>query len=210
MRVLLSSAYWPNLQYFYYLLNHDFIIIEQFDNYQKQSYRNRTQILAANGPLSLFLPITKNLPKVLVKDIQISHVENWEHKHWGAIKSAYGKAPYFEFFADEIAALYETKHDSLLEFNLAQIACVFRILRIKKKIELSSAFVASPQEVIDMRETIHPKSEIAFDTPVGKILSQPYYQTFGEKFSFVPNLSILDLLFNKGLAAIDYLKQNEN
>src|SRR5690606_7335589 len=133
-----TTAYWPNLEYIYYILNHEFIVIEQFDNYQKQSYRNRTQILAANGPLNLFLPITKNLPKVLVKDIKISHSENWEHKHWGAIKSAYGKAPFFEFFADEIALLYDTKHDSLLQFNLAQLNCILKLLRVKKKIHLSS------------------------------------------------------------------------
>ena len=96
MKVLLSTAYWPNLHYFFYLLNSDEAVIEQHDHYQKQSYRNRTRILSANGPLDLQIPVKKSAQKEEVTGIEISHTESWRQIHWVAICSAYGKSPFFE------------------------------------------------------------------------------------------------------------------
>src|SRR4051812_19762950 len=104
MTPLLSSAYWPNLHYFFYLINYDKADIEQWDNYQKQTFRNRTTILSANGLLDLNIPVKKSAHKELMKDVEISYSERWQQKHWRAIASAYGSAPYFEFFGEEIAA----------------------------------------------------------------------------------------------------------
>jgi hypothetical protein len=207
MKVLLNTAYWPNLHYFYYLVNSNEAVIEQHDHYQKQSFRNRTRILSANGPLDLQVPLRKRKHKELVKEIEISQTERWQQKHWGAISSAYGNSPYFDFFAEEIGFFYNHEFKTLLEFNKAQLDCVLNILRIRKKILLSSFFEIDPPGAIDLRAIIHPKINYDQDPVVARVLTTSYYQTFGEKFNFVPNLSILDLLFNKGLETLGYLQR---
>ena len=106
MNVLLVTSYWPNLHYFFYVLNASIIQIEQFDNYSKQSYRNRTQILSANGILNLSIPIKKNKSEKVVNAIEISYKEDWQKNHWRAITSAYKNSPYFDFFEDDLKVFY--------------------------------------------------------------------------------------------------------
>lgn len=206
MNSLLSTAYWPNLHYFYYLLNSDTVCMEQFENFQKQSYRNRTTILSANGPLDLSIPVSKKNIKELTKDIEISYQENWQIKHWRAIESAYRNSPYFEHFEAEVSDLYATKHFLLLDFNLKQLELIFKILRIKKSIALTTAYEHERAGFIDLREKIHPKIDFRLDTLALDRLEKPYYQTFEAKFDFVENLSILDLLFNTGLETLGYFR----
>lgn len=206
MKSLLSSAYWPNLHYFYYVLHSETVCVEQFENYQKQSFRNRTQILSANGPLDLSIPITKRHHKELSKDIRISYKENWQQKHWRAIISAYKNSPYFEHFENEIAHFYSAKFDLLLDFNQQQLELLLKMLRIKKNVTLSKHYEKETGSFLDLRENIHPKIDFKTDKLTLEILSKPYYQTFETKFEFIPNLSILDLLFNKGLETLDYLR----
>lgn len=206
MNVLLSTAYWPNLHYFYYLLNTDTLSIERFENYHKQSFRNRTQILTANGKLDLSIPVKKLNTKELIKDIELAYQENWQNNHWRAITSAYKNSPYFDFFEDDIKQLYTTPFKFLMEYNLEQLKLILKILKVKKEITFTSDFEKEPINFLDLRNSIHPKIEFTSDTRVSQKLSVPYYQTFESKFPFHPNLSILDLLFNKGLETIDYLK----
>ena len=207
MRSLLSTAYWPNLHYFYYVFNSDEILIEQFENFQKQSFRNRTQILSANGPLNLSIPVKKKAIKELTKDIEISYSEAWQNKHWRAITSAYKNSPYFEHFESDIDHLYFQKTESLLEFNLLQLQTVLKILKVKRDISFTSRYEKDPLDFMDLREQIHPKLDYKTDVTPLKTLTHSYYQTFENKFEFVPNLSILDLLFNEGLETIDYLRK---
>lgn len=205
MRSLLSSAYWPNLHYLYYVLHSETVCIEQFENYQKQSFRNRTQILSANGILDLSIPVTKSHSKELSKDIRISYQENWQQKHWRAIISAYKNSPYFEHFENEIAHFYSEKFDLLLDFNQQQLELLLKMLRVKKNFTRSEQYEKEPDSFLDLREKIHPKIDFKTDKLTSETLSKRYYQTFEAKFEFVPNLSILDLLFNKGLETLDYL-----
>jgi hypothetical protein len=213
MKSLLSTAYWPNLHYFYYVLNSEVIFIEQFENYQKQSFRNRTQILSANGPLDLSIPVKKksrvampgHATKERTKDVEISYAENWQLNHWRAITSAYKNSPYFEHFEDEIQVFYSKKFENLLDYNRKQLDTVLKILRVKKEIQLTTQFEKEPKDKIDCRENIHPKLEFKEDNAVRGRIQKPYYQTFEEKFDFVPNLSILDLIFNTGLESLTYL-----
>lgn len=202
MNALLSTAYWPNLYYFYYVLNSETVYIEQHENYIKQSFRNRTRILSANGSLDLTVPIKKQANKELISCLEISYSEPWDIKHWRAITSAYNNSPYFEFFEDDLKALYTKRHQYLLEFNLEQLKIVFKILKIKKEIRLTKEFEKHPDNLIDVREKIHPKYKS--DLKANEFILKPYYQTFQNKFGFVPNLSILDLLLNKGLETTDY------
>ncbi|MES2678299.1 MAG: WbqC family protein [Bacteroidota bacterium] len=206
MKALLSTAYWPNLHYFFYVLNAESVTIEQHENYQKQSYRNRTGILSANGPLDLSIPVKKRSLKELTKDIEISYSENWQIRHWRAITSAYKNSPYFDFFEDEIRYFYTRQFESLLNYNTEQLNLVLKLLRHKKEIILTSHFEMPADQIYeDVRFNIHPKISFENDWLVKEKLKISYYQTFGNKFDFLPNLSVLDLLFNKGLETKDYL-----
>ena len=208
MNVVLSTAYWPNLHYMFYVLNAENVAIEQFENFQKQSFRNRTTLLSANGPLELSIPIKKRALKELSKDIKISYQENWQIKHWRAIESAYKNSPYFDFFEDDIKYFYSQGFENLLLYNYEQLNTVLKLLRLKKQIVLTTNFEAElATNKIDFRSTIHPKVSFKQDLSALEFLMKPYYQTFENKFPFQPNLSILDLLFNQGLESKVYLQQ---
>ena len=206
MNVLLVTSYWPNLHYFFYVLNASIINIEQFDNYSKQSYRNRTQILSANGVLNLSIPIKKNKSEKVVNAIEISYKEDWQKNHWRAIISAYKNSPYFDFFEEDLKVFYSNKYNLLIDYNLDQLKFIIKVLKQKENIQLTKQYESNPESVIDLRTIIHPKQSYLSDKLVANKLDQSYYQTFENKISFTPNLSILDLLFNKGLHTIDYLK----
>ncbi|MBL7913293.1 MAG: WbqC family protein [Bacteroidia bacterium] len=206
MNALLSTAYWPNLHYFYYVLNCESVVIENYENYHKQSFRNRTQILTANGKLDLSIPVKKINAKELIKDVEISYTENWQINHWRAITSAYKNSPYFDFFEDEIQYFYSKEFKFLIEFNTGQLNLILKLLKVKKAISFTSTFEKETSTLIDFRNSIHPKIAFTEDQLVASKLKNPYYQTFDSKFAFHPNLSILDLLFNKGLETVDYLK----
>jgi len=206
MNVLLVTSYWPNLHYFFYVLNASIINIEQFDNYSKQSYRNRTQILSANGILNLSIPIKKNKSEKVVNSIEISYKEDWQKNHWRAITSAYKNSPYFDFFEEDLKVFYSNKYNLLIDYNTDQLKFIVKVLKQKKNIQLTKQYESNPDSVIDLRTIIHPKHSYSSDKLLANKLDQSYYQTFENKISFTPNLSILDLLFNKGLHTIDYLK----
>ncbi len=206
MNVLLVTSYWPNLHYFFYVLNASIINIEQFDNYSKQSYRNRTQILSANGILNLSIPIKKNKSEKVINSIEISYKEDWQKNHWRAITSAYKNSPYFDFFEEDLKVFYSNKYNLLIDYNTDQLKFIIKVLKQKKNIQLTKQYESNPDSVIDLRTIIHPKQSYSSDKLLTNKLDQSYYQTFENKISFTPNLSILDLLFNKGLHTIDYLK----
>ena len=206
MNVLLVTSCWPNLHYFFYVLNASIIHIEQFDNYSKQSYRNRTQILSANGILNLSIPIKKNKSEKVINSIEISYKEDWQKNHWRAITSAYKNSPYFDFFEEDLKVFYSNKYNLLIDYNLDQLKFIIKVLKQKKNIQLTKQYESNPESVIDLRTIIHPKQSYLSDKLLPNKLDQSYYQTFENKISFTPNLSILDLLFNKGLHTIDYLK----
>jgi hypothetical protein len=207
MTPLLETAYWPNLHYFYYVINSDTITIEQHESYHKQSFRNRTQVLTANGKLDLSIPVKKVQEPGTTQQVEISYAENWQIKHWRAITSAYKNSPYFDFFEDEIRFFYDTQINSLLEYNQLQLRLILKILKLKKEILLTTDYQKNAETFIDLRNKIHPKLDFTNDQNVSDLLTMSYYQTFENKFPFHPNLSILDLLFNRGLQSIDYLKQ---
>ncbi len=202
---LVSTAYWPNQYYFYQVLSSQKLIIEQYEHYQKQSYRNRCTILSANGPLDLTIPVVNEGNKQVIKDLRISYKDDWPIKHWRALTSAYKNSPYFELFEPEIYFFYSQRFDTLLEYNLQQVQLLLNLVRRKVPVELSSEYIAGPEGVIDLRERIHPKRALSHDDVGYQKLLVPYSQVFDTKFSFQPNLSMLDLFFNKGLESLDYL-----
>ena len=190
-KVLLSTAYLPNVHYLSQVINCDNLVIEKHEHFVKQTYRNRCDIVTANGKLSLSIPLIKQADKELISEKKISYAEDWQKQHWRTIVSAYKNSPYFEFFEDEFKPFYENQFEFLLDYNTQLLQTVLNILRIKKQIEFTQTFELNPTQVIDFRKLS--------DIEKMDINIKPYYQVFADKLGFTPNVSCLDALFNIGL-----------
>jgi hypothetical protein len=200
-KILLSTAYLPSIDYLKAIVNSELICIEQFENYIKQSYRNRCKIYAANGIMSLSIPVElATTKKILVKDVKIDYKEAWQKQHLRSIESAYRTSPYFDYLIDDFLPFYTKKHIFLFDFNLGLLNVVLDILQEKKTILLTSDYDHSPSGVEDMRNFFSPKKENLSCTD-----QKPYSQVFNQKFGFQANLSCIDLIFNLGTNAYDYL-----
>ncbi len=209
---LLSSAYFAPIQWYQKLNLYDTVKVEAYDSFIKQTYRNRCVIATANGVQSLTVPVERqeldengNVAKCLMKDVRISDHGNWRHIHWNALQSAYGESPFFEFLADDIRPFFERKWTFLYDFNMEICAKMCELLDIQPHVEPTTSFVptddSSLSEVSDYREAIRPKHPL----PDERFTPKPYYQVYGRKNGFIPNLSILDLLFNMGNESVLYL-----
>jgi hypothetical protein len=206
---LLSINYLGPIQYYAHLFSNDKIFIEANCNYNKQTYRNRCVILAANGPLSLVIPIAKgDKLKCLTKDVRISYDTPWQALHWKSIESAYNSSPYFEYFMDDFRPFYEKKFGFLFDYNISLMEVVFDSIGFKPTYSLTDEYVKNTDEKwIDLRELIHPKNDYKTTDPEFKPKS--YRQLFLNKHGFVENLSIIDLLFNKGPESLIVLQESK-
>ena len=207
--ILLSTAYFPNIQFFSKIENNDDIIIEGYENYLKKSFRNRCEILGANGKLALTVPIIKETePKVLISKVRIDYSEDWQKNHLKAIESAYGLSPFYEFYIDEIKPIFEKEFEYLFDLNNYIIEIVSEIIGIKTKIVFSEGFTdINNENNNDFRFTIHPKSKMQKIDPSFKSIE--YTQTFADRFDYLPNLSILDVIFNLGPESLEYLHKTK-
>ena len=205
---ILSSAYFAPVQWYQKLNRYENIVIEQHDNFIKQTYRNRCVIATTQGLQALTIPVERpsdaRLDKTQLKDICISDHGNWRHLHWKALLSAYGESPFFEYYADDIRPFFEKKWKYLLDFNMEINQKMMELLDIEKgSLSLSNEYSSyeGDCDTVDFREVIRPKH------PGEDKEWQPkkYYQVYQQKFGFQPNLSILDLLFNEGNEAVYYL-----
>lgn len=204
--VLLSTAYLAPVSYYVLLARAGKVVIEQHENYQKQSYRNRCLIAAANGPMVLSIPVKKTLPgKNSIRDIQLSGHGNWQHMHWNSLVSAYASSPYFAFYRDDIRPFYKKKYKYLFDFNEALREEICALLNLEPRLEYSKSYTTGPEtEMLDYRELIHPKKQ-----RLEELLPGPYVQVFDRKFGFLPDLSVLDLLFNTGPEACLFLMHKQ-
>lgn len=194
----LSSAYLAPVQYYSTLLSYEHIYIEQHDHYLKQTYRNRCTIAGADGAVTLSIPTVKPTnPKCEMKDIRISDHGNWRHLHWHAIESAYNNTPFFAYYKDDFAPFYEKKYEFLADFNEQLRMLICTLIDIQPTIILTTEYKTGfTLGEIDLREAIHPKKELR--TADSMLAPRPYYQLFEARHGFLPNLSIVDLLFNMG------------
>ncbi len=192
--VLLEPHYFPSLEYFSALREKkiDLVCIDVHTHYEKQSYRNRCYILNANGIHSLSVPIQHAHRKIIFKDVKIDYTHHWLQIHWRSIVSAYGKAPFFIHYADDIHKILYRKHTFLVDLNVDILKVCFKHLGFHIPISLSEHYI-SKNDYSDYRSRIHPKKKYG-DNYI--YFPYPYIQLFGSKF--FPNLSILDLLFCEG------------
>jgi hypothetical protein len=202
--ILFSTAYLPPIEYIIQCLHHKSITIELFETFAKQTYRNRCHIATANGLLQLTIPVKKiNGNHTLTKDILLETNNRWNIIHWRAIHSAYSHSPYFLYYSDAFEAIYREPPQTLIEFNSALLNVVFKLLKVEVDIKYTSDFTPTTKEDTDLRNVIHPKLTSGY---LGKPLQfKEYTQTFNNKYAFIRNLSIIDLLFNEGTSALDYL-----
>ena len=205
MKALLSSTYFGPIQWYQKLNRYDECLIERHESFIKQTYRNRMLIPTTNGPLALTIPTNHDI-SLSMKDIRISDHANWRHVHWNALLSAYGESPFFEYYQDDIRPFYEKKYEFLFDFNMETTEKMIELLDIRPKISITEAYIQSKElkeedEIKDFRDTIRPKKPL----PDAEFAPKRYYQVYGQKHGFLPNMSILDLLFNEGNEAIFYL-----
>lgn len=201
--VLIEAQYFPPVQYFAVLAQARQLLVEAQEHYQKRSYRNRCHIAGANGPMRLSVPLEKGKHEQQpITQVEIAYRKNWHSEHWHSIRSAYGKAPFFEFYAEEIRPLLYAKPDYLFELNLATIRKLLELLQLDCSVQLTETYRHQAAEgVRDLRGSIHPKQ------PRLDFQAAAYPQVFLERHGFLPNLSILDLLFCAGPQSAVLLQQ---
>lgn len=196
--ILLPVFYLPPISWFSEFLNpENEVTFEQFENFPKQTYRNRANIFGANGQLSLIIPIHHNGSRIY-KDIEVSYREDWQKLHWKSIKTAYQSSPYFEYYEDKLIKLYEEKNKFLLDLNLKSIEIIQNILKTDKAHSLNSEYIKNPEQS-NFREKFSAKNPSDYDM-------EEYYQTFSDKMGFLKDLSVLDLICNKGPESVTYIK----
>lgn len=194
--LLLSTAYFGSVHYYARYYHHREVYLEQFEHFNKQTYRNRCLILAGNGPMPLVIPVVKGRgPKIAIKDLRISYDTEWQRTHWQSIVSAYNSSPYFEYYQDELSPFFQKKTSFLLDFNLQIHETICYFLELENKFRLTKDFEKIPVGTLNLRDTISPKAK---QNPDPQFQPVEYTQVFSERHGFVANLSILDLLFNEG------------
>lgn len=199
---LLPLFYLPPISWFAAFLNDGLdITFEQHESFPKQTYRNRAHIYGANGRLPLIVPI-RHSGNRQYHETEISYAENWQKIHWKSIKTAYQSTPYFEFYEDRLAALYETEEKNLFAFNLKALQVIQSILKTEKAYSLNQEYLRQP-EGLNLRDAFSAKQ------PSGAEMNT-YFQPFSEKMGFLNDLSVIDLICNEGPQSATYLKSVKN
>jgi hypothetical protein len=200
MNVLLSTAYLPPISYLSACLSAERMVIEQFETYPKQTIRNHCTILGPNGKQTLSIPVNKvDGHHTLTKDIRICNTNPWQRSHWRSVGTAYSNSPFFLYYQDAFEYLFTKRFDFLLDLNTRFLESIFEILRIDKQVDLTDHFEKEPETLKDLRTL-----------PAIKALSKqskflPYTQVFSARHGFAPDMSIIDLIFNLGPEAGEYL-----
>ncbi|AJR03702.1 WbqC family protein [Siansivirga zeaxanthinifaciens] len=200
MSIILHPTYFANIAHFTAIANTNEVVFEAHDNFLKQTYRNRSYIYGANGKLALNIPVIytqKNRQKY--KDVKIFNEEKWQSAHWKSLLSAYKTSPFFEYYEDDIKPLFEKKAEYIFDFNMNCFEIICECLQFEVNTSFSEAYHKDIENVSDLRQLVHAKKEPDYTF-------ESYTQVFDEKHGFIPNLSILDLLFNEGPNALNYLE----
>ncbi len=199
--LLIELQYLPSLEYFCALQQFNHIELEQCEHYVKQSYRNRCYIKTSQGVEMLIVPLTAKHGKTLIKDIRIDYQQKWQNNHWRTLETAYRKAPYFEYYCDDLKNILYRPQEFLFDLNLELLSFCLKCIRCQPTLTVSVSYEEIPSShIFDLRSQISPKKPALgrnFYTPVS------YQQVFGS--GFVENLSLIDLLFCEGPQAASVL-----
>lgn len=200
--ILIHPTYFPSISHYVALLQADSVTFEMEDNFQKQTNRNRMYIYSPNGVQMLNIPIKHSKDKhQKYKDVRIENDFGWQKNHFKSLEAAYRTSPFFEYFEDDFRPLFEKKHEFLMDLNLEVFKLVNDSLGINIQPEKTTEFFHEVSDYIDFRPLVNGKKDTT--------QLQEYTQVFNEKHGFINNLSILDLLFNEGRYAVDYLKNQQ-
>ncbi len=198
--ILIHPGYFPSISHFVAIAQSDLVTFEMDDNFQKQTNRNRMYIYSPNGIQLLNIPIKHSkVAHQKTKDVKLETAFDWQKQHFKSLEAAYRTSPFFEYFEDDIAPIFQKKHTFLMDLNLETMSVVSKCLGLEFDYNETAEYYHEVTDKIDWRGLINGKK----DTSV----FEPYTQVFGEKHGYLNNLSILDLLFNEGRYALDYLKK---
>ena len=194
--VVLPLTYWGNIEHFAHLLQAgDEAVIDLGENYVKRSERNRTEIVTPTGGMVLSVPLVKaNRPRTPMRDMRIDNSKRWQHQHWVAILSAYRSSPYYDYYGERFAHLYNKEWRYLVDLNMATLEQVCSILK-RPVPRISESYIEASEHDIDLR---NKKQGATFE-------AAPYIQVFSDRFEFEPGLSIYDLIMCEGPAANEIL-----
>ncbi len=208
LMLLLELQYLAPIQYYAKLCSGQPVLIEQHEHYIKRSYRNRAHILGANGVMRLTIPLKKGKNEGQpIRDVQIEYVQKWQQQHWQSIRSAYGKSPFFEHYSEELRPFFEKKYKFLFDFNSELMEILMDLIGVNSSVSLTNSYTHKPSEgILDLRNSIHPKER--HHKPDPHYQSITYAQVFQDKFGFVSDLSVLDLLFCMGSETSLILEQS--
>ncbi|MDB5120887.1 MAG: hypothetical protein JWN56_2105 [Sphingobacteriales bacterium] len=192
--------YLPTIEYFSKLVFHKpDIVIEKHEHFPKQTYRNRASIYSPNGKLDLIVPIVRGSKNhTAFKDVKICYEFNWQRIHWMSLETCYRSSAFFEYYEDDFAVFYNKRHDFLFDFNQEILNLLLRLIKLKIDYSFTSEYEKDISGLVDYRDSMKPK-----EAPSTQI--KPYYQIFEDKHGFMPNLSVIDLLFNQGPQTLSYL-----
>ncbi|WP_281987090.1 WbqC family protein [Aquimarina aggregata] len=198
---LLHPMYFGSIAQFVAIAQAENVVFENEDNFQKQTYRNRTYIYGANGKLLLTVPIKHSGKEIRqhYKDIRIENDFEWQQLHWKSLETAYRTSPFFEYYEDELVSLFQKKKEFLLDFNYECMQILFDCLQLDISFSKTKSYHKNPENLIDKRQLVNARRENEYPL-------ESYIQVFSEKYGFLSNLSILDLLFNEGTNALTYLE----
>jgi len=198
--ILIHPSYFPSIIQMAAMVQADNVVFETEDNYQKQSYRSRTYIAHSNGTLLLNIPVKHSIDgkKLKTKEVIIENAFPWQVQHWKSLESAYRTSPYFEYYEDDLKPLFFNKETSLLGFNLKAFTLICELLDLEIDYTFSKEYFKNPEQT-DLRYLVNPKLKTNFNL-------QNYNQVLNKNNEFHPNLSVLDLLFNEGPNAVNYLE----
>ncbi|MFV8337081.1 WbqC family protein [Flavobacterium sp. RSP29] len=206
MEILIHPTYFPSISHFAAMVQSENITFEIEDNFQKQTNRNRTYIYSPNGIQLLNIPVKHSKEShQKTKDIKIETDFDWQKQHFKSLEAGYRSSPFFEFFEDDIRPIFKKKYTFLLDLNFEVFAILSKCFRLKLDFTTTTEYLheVDTTAITDFRALVNGKKDLS--------LFESYTQVFDDKHGFINNLSVLDLLFNEGKYALDYLKkQNLN
>ena len=202
MNILIHPTYFPSISHYIAMIKADMVTLEMEDNFQKQTNRNRMYIYSPNGVQLLNIPVKNSIDRhQKYRDVRIENDFGWQKNHFKSLEAAYRTSPFFEYFEDDFRPLFEKKHEFLMDLNLATFDLVNDALGVQFSIEKTTEYFHEITHLKDFRSLANGKKDT---TQI-----EEYTQVFNEKHGFINNLSILDLLFNEGRYAVDYLKNQQ-